>query len=489
VANTVNTFTDYTAEQQDIERRRKMAELLQQQGMQQPEAVTAGGYYVAPSWTQGLAQALKGGLGAYQQGQFKEESKALAARARSENADWLKSLGGTPEIPARPESQFDAAATGGDFWDKGTTPATDAVPAVPLSKEQYMAKIMEGASSGNPMTSSIAGPMLAKMIEPDKFGTTPHVELINGVPHNVVFSDKGNKRDLGPVSPRDKMEQVTTAGANGAPQTSWMSPFAPPANPTPQPVKLDNVSLGDRVQPTNNYTGASVGGGFKIGVSPNTTFTQQQENARFSGVSGNTAATNATTRRGQDIGANPEVQGNIAQARAFGTTSGNAAATAQINLPQIINDVSQIHNEIQQMIGDANVDDKGKITVPKGGKKPHPGFSVSVGASIQPGFQYIPGTDKSDFYALKDQVTSEAFLQAYKDSLKGGGAITEIEGVKGTQALLRARTSQSEPEFVRAMREFDAANQRIVQLQKQRATPQRRSSDVLNAADAIIRGQ
>ncbi len=31
---TVNTFTDFTAAQQDIERRRRMAEMLQQQGMQ-----------------------------------------------------------------------------------------------------------------------------------------------------------------------------------------------------------------------------------------------------------------------------------------------------------------------------------------------------------------------------------------------------------------------------------------------------------------------
>jgi len=165
----------------------------------------------------------------------------------------------------------------------------------------------------------------------------------------------------------------------------------------------------------------------------------------------------------------PQIQAKLAGAKEGGKLAGEASAKAAIELPKRIADVAQVSNIVKQMIGDAVVDSKGKVVVPKGGQSPHPGFQESVGANYKPFFDIIPGTDKADFYALKDQITSNAFLQAYQDSLKGGGAITEVEGTKGTQALLRARTAQSEVEFIKAMREFDAANQRIVQQTKARA--------------------
>jgi len=100
------SFTDYGAEQQDIERRRKMAELLSQQGMQPIEQQTAGGYVVPTSWTQGLAKALQSGLGGYQQGQLKEEAKTLAAKR---NQALAAALGGMPtaQTSELPGSQAD----------------------------------------------------------------------------------------------------------------------------------------------------------------------------------------------------------------------------------------------------------------------------------------------------------------------------------------------------------------------------------------------
>ncbi len=43
-----------------------------------------------------------------------------------------------------------------------------------------------------------------------------------------------------------------------------------------------------------------------------------------------------------------------------------------------------------------------------------------------------------DFNAMLDQVQGGAFLQAF-ESLKGGGQITQIEGEKATQAIVRAQ--------------------------------------------------
>ena len=108
-------------------------------------------------------------------------------------------------------------------------------------------------------------------------------------------------------------------------------------------------------------------------------------------------------------------------------------------------------NVIDQMIGDARIE-KGNLVVPKGGRRPHPGFEGVVGMGV-PGVRFIPGTQAASFDALFRQAEGGAFLQAY-ESLRGTGQITEIEGTKATSALTRMERSQSEVEFVKAAREF-----------------------------------
>ncbi len=106
---------------------------------------------------------------------------------------------------------------------------------------------------------------------------------------------------------------------------------------------------------------------------------------------------------------------------------------------------------IDQMIGDARLE-KGSLVVPKGGRRPHPGFEGVVGMGV-PGVRLFPGTAAAGFDALFEQAEGGAFLQAY-ESLRGTGQITEIEGTKATSALTRMKRSQSEAEFVKAAREF-----------------------------------
>ena len=88
----------------------------------------------------------------------------------------------------------------------------------------------------------------------------------------------------------------------------------------------------------------------------------------------------------------------------------------------------------------------------------HPGFSGSVGAknaSYLFGLKSDPvaGTKEADFKAMLEQVQGAAFLQAF-ESLKGGGQITQIEGEKATQAIVRAQQSQSEEGFKKSMNDF-----------------------------------
>jgi hypothetical protein len=79
-----------------------------------------------------------------------------------------------------------------------------------------------------------------------------------------------------------------------------------------------------------------------------------------------------------------------------------------------------------------------------------------------PGLQYItglyskapivPGTDQAAADALAKQVEGQTFLQAYQ-ALRGGGAITDIEGQKGTAAVARLQRAQSTRDYKAALKD------------------------------------
>src|SRR6185295_7165938 len=52
-------------EEQAINRKQQLANMLLQRGMQAPQGEMAGRFYVGPSWAQGLAQLGAAGAGAY----------------------------------------------------------------------------------------------------------------------------------------------------------------------------------------------------------------------------------------------------------------------------------------------------------------------------------------------------------------------------------------------------------------------------------------
>jgi hypothetical protein len=144
--------------------------------------------------------------------------------------------------------------------------------------------------------------------------------------------------------------------------------------------------------------------------------------------------------------ADPVFQAKMAQAKTQGELIAKSDIAAVQMLPKIETIASETLKNIDEMIGDSKIVN-GKLV--EGKKKPHPGFSTAVGASILPGSRFVPGTNASDFQTRFDQVKGESFLQAF-ESLKGGGSITNIEGEKGTAAINRMSLAQSEKEFVQA---------------------------------------
>lgn len=104
---------NYSAEAEQIGRRRRMAEMLMQSGAEMPQGQMVSGHYVAPNPTQYLAQALRSYMGG--KGIYNAEQQENAMRQRQAQAarDWMNQMPrGTentsmagPTIPQQPSAE------------------------------------------------------------------------------------------------------------------------------------------------------------------------------------------------------------------------------------------------------------------------------------------------------------------------------------------------------------------------------------------------
>jgi hypothetical protein len=136
-------------------------------------------------------------------------------------------------------------------------------------------------------------------------------------------------------------------------------------------------------------------------------------------------------RAGNLISRYPKDLAGAAQQKEEGKLTG----AAKVALPQGLAAADQTIKEIDELIA-------------------HPGRETGTGLSskLDPR-NYIPGTDAYNFAVRVKQVGGRAFLQAY-ETLKGTGQVTEIEGVKATDAIARMDKAQSDEEFLTAMNDF-----------------------------------
>jgi hypothetical protein len=77
-----NLPPDLLAAQQQLNRQQQMAQLLMKQGQQTPQGQEISGRYVAPSWTQHLANLAQTGVGAYLQNKGDKQALDLAKQLR-----------------------------------------------------------------------------------------------------------------------------------------------------------------------------------------------------------------------------------------------------------------------------------------------------------------------------------------------------------------------------------------------------------------------
>lgn len=150
---------------------------------------------------------------------------------------------------------------------------------------------------------------------------------------------------------------------------------------------------------------------------------------------------------GNLIGRIPKNTEEEARQRATGTAQGTQQVESRNAAPSTVISASTTISNLDALINDPNL-----------------GWSVGwIGAGVN---NSIPGSPGAARAARIAQAQGNAFIQAF-ESLKGGGAITQIEGEKATAAIGRLQTAQSEEAFRAALRELrqlaDIARQRALQ--------------------------
>ena len=115
-------------------------------------------------------------------------------------------------------------------------------------------------------------------------------------------------------------------------------------------------------------------------------------------------------------------------ARAQGKVQGESAA----NLPSVINNAGRTLDTVEDLLN-------------------HPGLEAGTGFSSV--FPAIPGTSRKAFDVANKQLGGQVFLQGF-EALKGGGVITEVEGLKAEQALARADQAQSQEDYTAALNDY-----------------------------------
>jgi hypothetical protein len=153
----------------------------------------------------------------------------------------------------------------------------------------------------------------------------------------------------------------------------------------------------------------------------------------------------------------------IASATKSGGITGEAAANAQIGLPQAQADAQSILSTIAEL-------------------KSHKGLEKGVGASSI-FFNKVPGTDAYDFANLHENARGKVFMQAF-ESLKGAGAITEQEGTAATNAIsAMGDLKQSKESYLRELGKLEGVVNGVLQRKTAMAGVQNQPQSVQPSAN------
>jgi hypothetical protein len=438
----------------DLSQQQQLSKLLLQQGMQQPQGQMVGNQYVKSSPFQYLANAANLYAGkATEQAALKKEqdlAKLIRQESMADAERILRAQQGTPGVAggqsAIPGSNMAALTEA----LRGRSPVAQGMATV-LQKQLMESPDWKEGKLEQPDGSVITGWYNPKSPNPlatfVKGGTKPAYTPIEA---------ERFKYDTGMQPPGYQPNQPNIPVQQGAPVQNAPIQNAPNSpvqlNAPTQPVQGASAPMNNRVVPS------AMPVSYQAGNQPIT-------------ATGNTVPVSAMNRPGMSPKDLSEANKSIYTKREEQRQVDLAA------LPGAMEQAKTAIKTIDDMIGDARLNDKGQIVYEtydpvskkfiKSTKEPHGGFEHYVGLGV-PFLSNIHGTDTASFRTLYDSLKGQAFLEAFQ-RLKGAGQITEIEGQKATDALLKLNNAQSEKDFVKYAREFQENLQKGMDLAKNKA--------------------
>lgn len=180
MANAAMEPSDYQLEAQQLERRRKLAEAMQQNALTtgMPQGQMVSGRYVAPSWTQQLAQAIKPVMARQELNQIDAQQKDLYGRQRersaTDTAAFMEALQGKPATPGIEAPAEDNAG-----------PWMQPQAAVAGDKQKALAIALQSQS---PMLQGAGSAIMSAMLKPGSWSVAERYNATTGLPEKVAVN-------------------------------------------------------------------------------------------------------------------------------------------------------------------------------------------------------------------------------------------------------------------------------------------------------------
>lgn len=449
------------AAQSAIARQQKLADMLWQQGAQQPQGQVVSGQYVKSSPLQYLSNMANQYVSNKTSEAATKAQTDLAQKLRTQELQDLQTYGkiqrGTPASSVQP------TIAGQPMRDDETGAlyppiVTKAIAGNPEAADLFAASSYAPALRAAGMKRLTEGPKWEKATIPQQDGSELHGWVNYNSPNPLTtFVQGGTKPAYTPIEGARFTYDTGMPVPTGAPQGQVRPVQSMPAQPVQgQPVQnapIQNAPVQTSAPMSNRQPVQAVPMSNQVNT-----------------ATGNAVPVSAMNRPAMS----PKQQGEANQA--VFTEQEKERQKSLKQLPTDINQAEQAIATVNQMIGDARLNDKGEVVYQKydptskkwvAGAEPHGGFEQYVGIGV-PYLSNVHGTDTADFRTLYDSLKGQAFLEAFA-RIKGAGAITEVEGAKATQALLKLNNAQSEKEFIKYAREFQENAQKGMALAKEKA--------------------
>lgn len=220
----------YEAQAAALAKRQKLAELLMQQGQQQPEVLTYKGIAAQPSVAGGIGKALSQFMGAYMGGKAGEDEAALDKASRAEALDARSALYEKPgETATLPGQEFNLKGVQPNYTPNVNSEFPEAapkqnpliaalkmgdinynLPATPRSYEEQNRMLDKYELSGNPYMAKMATGARAR-IEAERERDQPKMVAAgaNGMIDSNPNSPTYGQRFAVPAADADKTTDIT----------------------------------------------------------------------------------------------------------------------------------------------------------------------------------------------------------------------------------------------------------------------------------------